>query len=250
MNCPSKEAMQDFIDCELSEVDIQKIAGHIRSCGSCKTELQEILSLQKILNQVVCEDKCPSYDLLESYSNNTCQSSRISEIKEHIDLCSRCRFYVWALQASEADLADWQRQDELAYSEFKAKDLGYDAAKETLSKLLPAKMDLFEKAWQSVLALVLDLKDKAMESWPSFDQRAQLVGVLGFAETYDPETDAASVIMATTLYVSQLVSDGQVKPHQEDIEAAIEEVATKLGAGKELNKRLIETVPPIILKYS
>jgi len=77
-----------------------------------------------------------------------------------------------------------------------------------------------------------------------------LVGVLGFAETYDPETDAASVIMATTLYVSQLFSDGKIKPHQEDIEVAIKEAATKLGAGKELTKRLIETVPPIILKFS
>lgn len=248
MNCLSKETMQNFIDGELSEPDILEISEHIRSCDACKTELQEILSLQNILNQVISEDECPSYDFLESYSNNTCDSNKISETKEHIDLCSRCRSYVWALQASEADLANWQKQDELAYSEFKAKDLGYDAAKATLKELLPAKMDLLEKAWQSVLALVIDLKDKAIENWPSFDQRTQLVGVLGFAETYDPETDAASVIMATTLYVSQMVSDGQIKPHQKDIEAAIEEVAAKLGAGKELRKRLIEIVPPIILK--
>lgn len=250
MDCLSKEAMQDFIDGELPKVEIQTIAEHVRSCGACKTELQEILSLHSVLNQVVSEDKCPSYDLLESYSNNACESSKISEIKDHIDMCSRCRFYVWALQASEADLADWQAQDEIAYKEFREKDLSFTTVKETLQKLLPDKIDLLEKGWGSILSLVLDLKDRAMESWPSFDQRAQLVGVLGFAETYDPETDAASVIMATTLYVSQLVSDSQVKLHQEDIEAAIEEVATKLGAGKELRKRLIETVPPIILKFN
>lgn len=250
MNCLDKETMQDFIDGELPEVEVQAIAEHIQSCSNCKTELREILSLQNILNQVVSEDKCPSYDFLESYSNNTCDSSKISETKEHIGLCSRCRFYVWTLQATETDLANWQAQDEIAYKEFCEKDLGFATVKSTLQKLLPAKIDLLEKGWESILSLVLDLKDKAMESWPSFDQRSQLVGVLGFAETYDPETDAASVIMVTTLYVSQLVSDGQVKPQQKDIEDAVKEAATKLGAGKELQKRLIETVPPIILKFS
>ena len=249
MNCLDKETMQDFIDGELPKVEIQTITEHIRSCDTCKTELQEILSLQNVINQVVSKNKCPSYDLLESYSGNVCESRKTGEIKEHIDLCCRCRFYVWALQASGADLANWQTQEEKAYKEFREKDLGFITVKDTLQKLLPAKIDLLEKAWESVLSLVLDLKDKAMENWPSFDQRMQLVGVLGFAETSDPETDAASVIMATTLYVSQLVSDGEVKPHQKDIEAAIKEVAAKLGAGKELNKRLIETVPPIILKF-
>ncbi len=108
---------------------------------------------------------------------------------------------------------------------------------------------MLDNVWQSVLTLVLDLKEKAMESWPSLDKGSQLAGVLGFEESYDPETEAASIIMATTLYVSQAISDGQVKPCQEDIETSIKEVATKLGAGKELQKRLIETVPPIILKF-
>ena len=250
MDCPDKETMQDFIDSELPEVDIQTIAEHIRSCDACKTELQDILSLHNVLDQVVSEDKCPSYDELESYANNTAENSTIGKIKDHIDLCSRCRFYVWTLLASEADLADWQARDEKAYKEFCERDLGFNTVKDTLQKLLPAKIDLLEKGWESILSFVLDLKDKAMENWPSFGQQAQLVGVLGFAETSDPQTDAASVIMATTLYVSQLVSDGQIKPQAEDIEAVIEEAATKLGAGKELRKRLIETVPPIILKFN
>jgi len=250
MNCPSKEIMQDFIDGELPRAEIQTIAGHIRSCETCKKEFQEILSLHNVLNQVVSEDKCPSYDELENYVNNTLENNKIGEIKEHIDLCGRCRSYVWLLGASEEDLVNWQAQDEIAYKEFCEKDLGFAAVKNTLQKLLPAKSDLLEKGWESILSFVLDLKDKAMENWPSFNQQSQLVGVLGFDETYDPETDAASVIMVTTLYVSQLVSDGQVKPHQEDIEAAVKETAAKLGAGKELCKRLIETVPPIILNFN
>ena len=250
MDCPNKETMQDFIDGELPKAEVQTIAEHIQSCETCKTELQEILSLHNVLNQVVSEDKCPSYDELENYANNTFENNKISKIREHIDLCSRCRFYAWALRASEADLVDWRTQDEIAYKEFCEKDLGFAAVKNTLQKLLPAQNDLLEKGWESILSFVLELRDKAMESWPSFNQKTPLVGVLGFAETYNPETDAASVIMATTLYVSQLVSDGQIKPQQEDIEAAIKETAAKLGAGRELCKRLIETVPPIILKFN
>ncbi|MCK5000308.1 MAG: zf-HC2 domain-containing protein [Anaerohalosphaera sp.] len=242
--------MQDFIDGELQKAETQTVAEHIRSCGACKTELQEILALHSILNQVVSQDKCPPYDELESFVNNTCDSSKISEIKEHIDLCSRCRFYVWALGATEADLADWQAKDEMAYKEFCETDLGFSTVKNTLQKLLPSKIDLLEKAWESVLSLVLDLKYKALGNWPSFNQQTQLVGVLGFAEISDPQTDAASIIMATTLYVSQAVTDGDIKATTEDIEVAIKEVASKLGAGKQLQQRLIETVPPIILKFN
>lgn len=247
MNCPDKETMQDFIDNELPESESQPIIEHIRSCETCKTELREIITVQNVLSHIVAEDKCPSLDALEAYAR---AAEKSASITEHIEFCHRCRTYAWALGASEQELAAWQKKEEQELSEFTAKDLGFNTAKETLEKLLPAKTDMLEKAWQSVLDFVLDLKDKAIDSWPSFDQRTQLVGVLGFAETSDPETDAASVIMATTLYVSQLVSDGDIKPSIEKIEAAIKDVATKLGAGKELQKRLIETVPPIILKFN
>lgn len=250
MDCPDKEVIQDFVDGDLSESTVKQLMTHIRSCDACKTELRQLYTLHSALNRIVDKDKCPLLDELEKYADKSCSDEQTGKITEHIDFCSRCRSYVWAFQASEEELADWQAQEELDFKEFEAKELGYNTAKETLQKLLPNKIDLLEKGWGSILSLVLDLKDRAMESWPSFDQRAQLVGVLGFAETYDPETDAASVIMATTLYVSQLVSDGQVKPYKKDIEVAIEEVATKLGAGKELRKRLIETVPPIILKFN
>jgi len=249
MNCPNKETMQDFIEGELPEAKNQQIAEHIYSCNACKIELREILTLYDALNQIVSEDKCPSLDILKSYADNACADDKIAGFKDHLELCYRCRSYVWAFQASEKELQEWQKQDELAYQEFKAKDLGYNAAQETLQKLLPDKIELLDKTWQSVLTFVLDLKDKAMESWPSFDKGAHLIGALGFAESYDPETDAAFVILVTTLYVSQAVSDGQVKPCQKDIDAAVKEAAVKFGAGKELTKRLIETVPPLVLRF-
>ena len=249
MNCPDKETFQDFVDGELSDAKIRSTIGHIRSCDSCKTELRELYTLHNALNRIVDKDKCPSLDALEKYADNSCSDEQTSKIAEHIDFCSRCRSYVWAFQASEEELANWQTQEELAYKEFEAKELGYNAAKETLCKLLPGKIDLLDKIWQSALSFVLDLKDKAIENWPSFNQETRLVGVLGFADASDPETNAASIIMATALYVSQSVSDGDIEPSTEDIEAAITQVAAKLGAGKELQKRLIETVPPLVLKF-
>jgi len=248
MNCPDRETFQDFVDGELSESKIKQIVKHIRSCDNCKTELRELYTLHNALNQVVDKDKCSSLDALKKYADNNCSDEQTSKIAEHIDFCSRCRSYVWAFQASEEELANWQTQEELAYKEFEAKELGYNVAKETLCKLLPGKIDLFDKIWQSALSFVLDLKDKAIESWPSFNQEIRLVGVLGFADALDPETEAASVILITTLYVSQAVSDGDIEPSTKDIETAIKEVAAKLGAGKELQKRLIETVPPLVLK--
>ncbi|HDY87777.1 MAG TPA: hypothetical protein ENH82_06615 [bacterium] len=230
MNCPDKETFQDFVDGELSESNIKQIVKHIRSCGTCKTELRELYTLHNALNKIVDEDKCPSLDALEKYADNSCSDEQTSEIAEHIDFCSQCRSYVWAFQASEEELANWQTQEELAYKEFEAKELGYDAAKETLCELLPDKIDLVDKIWQSALSFMLDLKDKAIENWPSFNQETRLVGVLGFADASDPETDAASIIMATALYVSQSVSDGDIEPSTEDIEAVIKEVAAKLGA--------------------
>ena len=249
MACPSKEDMQDFMDGELPEAKSRPIIEHIRSCNTCKNELRQVFSLHGILNKVVDKDQCPSLETLESYADNTCASEEIGKIKEHIDLCGRCRSYVWAFQASEEQLTDWQKQDELAYQEFEAQNLGYNSAKETLQQLLPGKMELLDNAWQSVRAFVQDLKDKAIESWPSFDREPRLVEALGFAEPYDPQTDTAFIILVTSLYISHAVSDGHIKPSPKEMEPAIKEVSVKLGAGKELQQRLIRIVPPLVLKF-
>jgi len=249
MNCPNRETMQDFVDGELEKAQDQQIIKHVRSCHACKMELKDILTLYDALNQVVATDQCPSMELLKGYAENTCSEDQTSKIKEHVDFCGRCGLYVWSFQASEEEFKEWQAQEERAYQEHEAHECGYDTAKDTLLKLLPNKLEMLDNVWQSILAFVQDLKGKTIENWPSFDAGEHLVGALGFAESYDPETEAASIIMATTLYVSQAISDGEVRPCQEDIETSIKEVATKLGAGKELQKRLIEAVPPIVLKF-
>ncbi|MBI9018482.1 MAG: zf-HC2 domain-containing protein [Phycisphaerae bacterium] len=245
MECPGKEIIQDYIDGELSSEQAESIQSHIQSCQNCKTELNEILTFHNVINTVVSEDKCPPLDTLKDYINNGCKDDNLTK---HIEFCDRCSSYAWAFQASPEELEAWQKQQESAYQEYKSKELGYDTAKETLTKLLPPRIDLLEKTWQSVLRFVLDLKTKTIETWPSFKQGPQLVGALGFDEESDPETDAASIILSTTLYISQMVYDGEIELNQQSIETAIQEVSIKLGAGKQLQKRLIETVPPLIMK--
>lgn len=246
MDCLSKETLQDYIDGELSQEQSRTIEKHIQGCEACKTELSEMLSFHSVINQVVSEDDCPSLDTLQDYATSGCEDEKITK---HIEFCDRCRSYAWTFQASEDELIKRQQQEELAYQEFKGKELGCDAAKETLIKLLPSRIDVFERGWQSFLKFVLDLKTKAIDNWPVFDGDAQLVGVLGFDDANDPETDAASIILITTLYISQLVADGEIKPDQNSLKTAVKEAAEKLGAGKELQKRLVETVPPLVLKF-
>ena len=247
MDCPSKENMQGFIDGELAEEQSLSIIKHIRSCDTCKTELREILALCRILDLAVSADRCPSLDALENYAACT-ETEKDTAITEHIEFCHSCRSYVWAFSASDQELADWQKQEALAYDEFKAKELGYNPAREALQKLMPTKIELLDKLWQATLTFVLGLKDMAMSSWPSFNTGTHLVGALGFAEEYDPENDAASVILATTVYISQAVNEGQLKPCQPDLETAVRDIGARFGAGRELQRKLVQTIPPLVLR--
>lgn len=248
MNCPNKEALQDFVDGELSQDESRSLVKHIQSCQSCKDQLRDIFVLQDTLNTIVQQDPCLPVETLEQYAQDSCPEEAIEDIKQHIELCARCRSFVWAFQASEEEMAQWQAQEEQAYREYLAESHGYQSAKEILTQLLPGKIELLDQTWQSLLSWVSELKTKAIESWPSLHQQPQLAGVLGFAESSDPQTEAASIILAVTLYVSEAIADGTITHSAEDIQTTINQIAPKLGAGKELQKRLLETVPDIISK--
>lgn len=248
MKCPDKELLQDLVDGELSESKIPHVVEHIRSCGHCKTEFTEIFAVHNALTEIVTEDTCPSIEDLDAYAQQKLALDQIDTVKQHAELCGRCRSYLWLFQASEAELESWQADEQAAFEEFKAKKLGYEPAREILGKLLPTGMNMFDQLWQSVLVFVADLKDNAVEQLPSFTTPVQLAGVLGFSET-EPETTATSIILATTLYVSQQISDGSIKAGPSEIETAIQKAAIQFGAGKELQKRIAEIAPEILLKF-
>lgn len=248
MHCPDKETLQDLVDGELQKSKVPQVIEHIRLCDKCKTEFREILSLYNALSKAVAKDVCPSIDALKNYAQKALPTEEMDKVKEHIEFCNRCESYLWLFRASEAELAEWQANEKLSYQKFRARSLGYDAAKESLKKLLPGKVELFDRIWESVLNLVVDLKNKTAEQWPTFKSPGQLMGVLGFSETSDPESNATSIILATTLFVAQEIADGEVNTTLEDIRAAVLDAAQRFGAGKELQARLSETVPELIMK--
>ena len=168
MDCPDKQLLQDLIDNELDKINASEVIAHIRSCCKCKDLFRQILSVYNGLSEAVDESPCPSRDILEKYARKELTKNEAARIKEHVDFCSRCDSYVWLFSASKTELADWQAKENLAYQKFRSRNLGYDAAKETLRNLLPAKIEMLDKVWGSILSLVLDLKEKATEQWPSF----------------------------------------------------------------------------------
>lgn len=248
MDCPKKEALQNYIDGELPDEQVHQISEHIRTCDSCKAELRELLSVLHIMNKAVDNAPCPSLDILQKYADDKCSREEKQNIAEHIELCDRCRSYVWAFQAPEQELADWQEREEAEYRDYLVQESASTLSKTILETLLPARVELFDKAWQSVVDFVNNLKGKAIESWPSLGGGSRLAEALGFAEAHDSQTDAMFVIMATTLAVSQSISGEKVKPTREELETTIKDVSTKFGAGGELQKRMVEILPPLVLK--
>lgn len=250
MDCPTKEILQDFVEGQLQQSQRSRLIEHIRSCGKCKHELEEIFALHNALTESVNHDTCLSFDTLDAYAKSTLDKKQESRIKTHIEFCKRCESFLWMLKASPKELEAWQADEQAAYQEFRAKNLGYDAAREAIRNLLPGKVEVFDQLWRSILTLVSDLKNKAVEHWPSFSGPGQLVGALGFAEQTDPETTATSVVLATTLYVSQQIADGEVELTPQATQVAVRQAAARFGAGKELQKRLIEIIPPLLAKFS
>ena len=239
--------MQDFVDGELAENQSQEIIEHIHSCKACQIDLRDILTLCDALHRVVDADQCPSVGALKDYANEACSDEQADKIRKHVEFCGRCSLYVWSFRASEKELAEWQAQEDQAYLEYEAQELGRDRADKVLSRLLPSETERFDRIWQAALTFVSDWKGRAIENWPDFGIGMPLAGGLGFSEPCDLETEAACILLITTLYVSSAISGGQIDASQEALETTTKRVATKLGAGKELQGRLVETLSPLIL---
>jgi len=116
--CPNREAMQDFVDGELSKAQSEQIAEHIKECETCKKELAEILMLYDALRKIVDADPCPELEELKSYAERNCNEEQIVDIQKHLDNCSRCKSCIWAFQASDEEFQAWQDKEEKEYAEW------------------------------------------------------------------------------------------------------------------------------------
>ena len=161
MHCPDKEVLQDLVDGDLPKEKISEVMEHIKSCNGCKKEVQQMLKLCEALGQVVSEDLCPSIEILEGYARNPLVVKDADKIKEHIEFCERCQSYVRLFQASPAELAQWEVEEQLEFQKYEAQRIAHEheVAKSTQGKLLPAKSEFFTKVWESVLTLMKEKLD-------------------------------------------------------------------------------------------
>ena len=249
MACIQKEVLENLVDGELGDREAAQAVAHIRSCDRCRREFSEILALNEGLHAAVAQDACPPNTTLKEYTENALPAERMAAIRKHVEFCNACRTTIWLLTAPEAEVAQWQAQEERAYHQERARTVGYEAAREALASLLPVALEFLDRAVDSAWRLAVDLKTKTAAQWPKFGTPGQLAGALGFAGTPDAETTATSVILITALFVAQRITDGDVEATPQAVEAAVREAARAFGAGKELHRRLVETIPPLLLKF-
>jgi len=249
MDCLSEEVLQDLIDGELSDSTAAQAIRHIRSCDRCRQELTELLTLYEGLGQVMAEDTCPSRTTLLAYTQEVLSGEMMATVKKHLEFCSECRSYIWLLTASESELATWQAQEERDHRQYGDMLTGREAAREALAGLLPVGLEFLDRLWGSARALVQDLRTRPVGQWPQFGTSGQVTGALGFAGPADPERTATAIILLSTLFVGERISSGEIGTSMDEIAAAVREASQAFAAGKELQKRLIETIPPILRKF-
>jgi hypothetical protein len=249
MGCIEREVLEDLVDGELGECETARAIEHIRSCSKCKREFSEILALYEGLQTAVVKDVCPSQTTLEAYTQDALPSDAMTTVRKHLEFCCECRSYVWLLTASESELANWQAQEEQAHKQDEATSAGRAAAREVLAGLLPAGLEFLDWLWDSACTLVRDLRGNTAQTWPPLGTSAQLTGALGFAGSTDPQGTATAIILVSTLYVADQIAAKEIGTSSEEIATAVHAAARTFGAGKELQKRLAEIVPPILQRF-
>jgi len=249
MDCLSEELLQDLVDGELSDSAAAQAIEHIRSCEPCRQELAKLLAFYEGVRLTVAKDACPSQITLEAYTEETLPSETMATVHKHLEFCSGCRSYVWLLRASESELAQWQSLEERSHKQYEAISVGREAAREVVGGLLPTGLGFLDRLWDSACTLVRELRAKEPAQWPHLGASGQLVGALGFSGPAEPEKTATAIILLSTLVVAERISGGEIGTAMDEIAAAVREAARAFGAGKELQKRLMEMVPPILQKF-
>lgn len=249
MDCLSEKVLQDLVDGELSDDAVVQAIEHIRSCDRCRREFGDILAVYEGVKLVVAEDTCPSKATLLAYTQDALSRATMATVKSHVEFCSECRSSVWLLTASESELAKWRAEEESADRECAAKSLGRDAAREAIASLLPNGLQYVDRLWDSACTLVRNLRANETKSRRQFGTSGQLTGALGFSGAADPEIAATAIIVISTLLVTERISDQEIGTSLDEIAVAIREAARTFGAGKESEKRLVETVPPILRSF-
>jgi len=245
MACLSHSNFEGLIDGELTPAQRDEIMEHLRSCPACQEELRHMLRLHQALEAVVTADPCPSLATLDRYYQKLLSPQEVHRIEEHLELCASCKFYVQLLGASPAAIEAWQKQERLDYLAYETNRLGQKVADKLVGQLLPGKENLLTQIWE---VLVDQLRHWRSDNWDklgSLSSPGQAAGVLGFSET-DPELAAVVVMAGTTLVIVQDILEQKLAGKTPEMVPVVRQISHKFGAGRELQERLAENLPPLL----
>ncbi len=243
MNCPEKKILQDLVDCELSEEQHIEVIAHIKSCDKCRGQLKQMLVFYRALSDVVAMEACPSKDELENFAHGKLSLQNSDRVREHIVLCAQCESYVQLFQATDEQLAEQAEREKVIFQKAAAQGRAYDAARVILKKLLPDKVSVFDSLWEHISGVLEEMLESKSIKGLSFGDSGEFAGALGFSGVPDPQTAAAAIIIGTTLATAYSLGNTVIASDPAAIKQTVSDIAGRLGAGKELKKRLAETVP-------
>ena len=242
MECPSPDVIQDLLEGEVKGPEKDKLLKHVRECASCSKVLAEFMIINKGTELVVDSLVCPSYQDVKAYADNTIQGSERDELKAHLDLCLTCSTLLGFYQ-DPAKAEEWEKREQKIFEMAHAEEMAEKVSKSIIDKLLPGKVD-FKQVWELACKLFQELSEVPLSSWPRLETSA-VAGTLGFAGPVEPETMGALNIELVALGVAQGIVKGGITD-QESIEKAVRDCAKNIGAGKELQKQLMSTLPALL----
>lgn len=248
MECPGEELIHDLVSDELEDARRPELIAHVHACPACMRQVRELLLIESAMELDAELSPCPSPATLTAFTAGRLSPIESDRVQAHVDTCEQCLSYL----DPEPSQAQTQaaRPDEVAgtFAGAGLTDVGQAAAGEILDAVLPGRRKLLDLLWARVSHLLQELRGRPLDQWPSLAAAGPAAGALGFSGVPDPETLSTALVLATTLALTDQIAEGTLAPEPVAIQASARQVASQLGAGKELTSRLSEILPVVLLR--
>ena len=238
MDCPDQEKIQAVILEEATEPERSELIEHIEQCSSCQEIYHQYTVLFKGIESVVDNEECVPWQELKAYAEGKSSDEQKAGIEEHVRLCHDCDTLLGFYQ-DPAKAKAWEEREQKIFEQAHAEEIAKKISKRIIDKLLPGKVD-FKQAWEYASKLFENISDIPLVKWPKLQSEA-VAGALGFSGPMEPETMGAINIDLIALGVAQNIVQGKIDKKEADVSDAIKQYAEALGAGKQLQKRFIES---------
>lgn len=245
MDCLSDSDFAALIDGELSPSQRDVFIEHLQSCPACQKELHQILKLHHMLEEVLTTEPCPPVSALERYCQNLLSPQERQEVEEHLELCDTCEFYIELLRGSPGAVEAWQEQEQREYRAYETDRIGREVTGKLVRQLLPGKEKVLTHIWDTLVDKFCSWRRNHWEALDLIASPGQTAGILGFSET-DPELAAMIVMAGTTLVMVEDLLTTKATGKTSELRSLVFQISQKLGAGRELQERLADTLPGLL----